>query len=280
MSPKLHNTGFQVLQLPHVYELLETAKVDESVKATITSPDFGGASVTIPLKVQVIPLLDQLSPAADAIGAVNTIVPRSIDGGGSRKILYGDNTDWMGICNVISPRLSSSSIQGALVIGAGGTARAAIFALHKLGAKTIYLCNRTRSKAEALQQAFSSTRVEVLDNLEVESWPQDGLRLDVIVSTVPASCIVTGDDIDGGGLHVPKTVFGEAGGVVVDMAYRPALTPLLKLAEETTGGKWKTVPGLEILLEQGYVQFELWTSRKCPRKEVSKKVWEAYTVGA
>jgi pentafunctional AROM polypeptide len=133
-----------------------------------------------------------------------------------------------------------------------------------------------------LQQEFSFARVEVLDNLEVESWPEDGLRLDVIVSTVPASCIATGDDIDGGGggLHVPKTVFGEGGGVMVDMAYRPALTPLLKLAEETAGEKWKTVPGLEVLLEQGYVQFELWTSRKCPRKEVSKKVWEAYTAAA
>ena len=275
MSPKLHNTGFEVLQLPHVYELLETAKVDESVKATITSPDFGGASVTIPLKLQVIPLLDQLSPAAEAIGAVNTIAPRLINGGDSRKILFGDNTDWLGIYNVISPHLPLGSVQGALVIGAGGTARAAIFALHKLGAKPIYLCNRTRSKAEALQQTFSYAGVEVLGDLRMQSWPRDGVGLNVIVSTIPASSIVTADDVDGG-LYVPSTVFGDAGGVVVDMAYRPAQTPLLKLAEKTAGANWKTVPGLEVLLEQGYAQFELWTSRKCPRKKVSEKVWDAY----
>ncbi|KAG2139755.1 shikimate dehydrogenase substrate binding domain-containing protein [Suillus clintonianus] len=70
MSLTLHNTGFEVLGLPHTQGLLETADVGEQFKTTLASPDFGGASVTIPFKPDVISLLAKLSPAAEAIGAV------------------------------------------------------------------------------------------------------------------------------------------------------------------------------------------------------------------
>ncbi|KAJ3503558.1 hypothetical protein NLJ89_g8376 [Agrocybe chaxingu] len=128
MSPTLHNTGFNILGLPHRYELLETKDVGEEIKIAITSPDFGGASVTIPFKLDVMPLLDRLTPAAEAIGAVNTIIPRDTLGDGSGgRILVGDNTDWLGINAAISSKLGASPrIPAALVIGAGGTARAAI----------------------------------------------------------------------------------------------------------------------------------------------------------
>ncbi|KAF7377655.1 Pentafunctional AROM polypeptide [Mycena sanguinolenta] len=152
MSPTLHNKGFEVLGLPHFYELQETTEVGQEIKATITAPDFGGASVTIPFKLDVIPLLDKLSPAAEAIGAVNTIIP--VRTNGTNCILYGDNTDWLGIRACIQSRVEAGSIHAALVIGAGGTARAAIYALQALGAEKIYLFNRTRSSAQKLADAF------------------------------------------------------------------------------------------------------------------------------
>ncbi|KAJ6551423.1 Shikimate dehydrogenase [Mycena capillaripes] len=165
MSPTIHNTGFEVLGLPHFYELQETTEVGQEIKATITAPDFGGASVTIPFKLDVIPLLDKLSPAAEAIGAVNTIIPVRTDG--TNRILYGENTDWLGIRHCIHSRVHS--INSALVIGAGGTARAAIYALHSLGAKRIYIYNRTRKSALALAVAFPHAHVELLDSLN--EWP-------------------------------------------------------------------------------------------------------------
>jgi pentafunctional AROM polypeptide len=157
MSPTLHNTAFNILGLPHKYELLETKTVGDEIKIAITSPDFGGASVTIPFKLDIIPLLDRLMPAAEAIGAVNTIIPKRT---GSGRILVGDNTDWIGIRSCICSKLGDRPVGAALVIGAGGTARAAIYALQSLRAEVIYIYDRTASKARDLAHAFPNARIK------------------------------------------------------------------------------------------------------------------------
>ncbi|KAF7303787.1 Pentafunctional AROM polypeptide [Mycena indigotica] len=252
MSPTLHNTAFEVLGLPHFYELQETSEVGQEIKATITAPDFGGASVTIPFKLDVIPLLDKLSPAAEAIGAVNTIIPIRTDG--TNRILYGENTDWLGIRESIQSRVFNGTTHAALVIGAGGTARAAIYALKSLNAKVIYLFNRTRSQAEILVEAFPDANIELLDQLNV--WPDGILPPNVIISTIPSSATTTTHSPDA--LHLSSDLFLYKDGpaVVIDMAYKPARTPLLVLAE-AAGDNWQQVGGLDVLLEQGYVQLLL-----------------------
>lgn len=272
MSPTLHNTAFRLLGLPHQYELFETETVGEEIKAAIASPDFGGASVTIPFKLDVIPLLDTLSPEAEAIGAVNTIIPvRSQDG--SHR-LHGDNTDWIGITQSIRSRLPVQvhSPEISLVIGAGGTSRAAIFALQKLGVKKIYLYNRSSSKAQVLVEAFPDVNIEVISHLSsitAQTSPS------IIISTVPASA-TTFDLQSKDAIYLPPEIFSNPeGGVVVDMAYKPADTPLLRLAAKSAG--WASVRGLDVLLEQGFVQFRLWTGRHCPRTAVSEAVWKAYS---
>lgn len=271
MSPTLHNTGFQALSLPYKYELLETTSVNDGIKAAITAPDFGGASVTIPFKLDVIPLLDSLSPDAEAIGAVNTIIPvRSEEG---THTLHGDNTDWLGIRECIMARLPATlhKPQVALVIGAGGTSRAAIYALHKLGVNTIYLFNRTKTSAQVLLDAFSSlVNIQIITSLS--EWP--GPSPSIIVSTVPASA-TTFDPSATDALYLPNQLFDEAGGVVVDMAYKPEDTPLLTLAAKQAQN-WEVVRGVDVLLEQGFAQFQKWTGRHCPRRIVSDAVWKAY----
>ncbi|KAJ8457410.1 hypothetical protein ONZ45_g18323 [Pleurotus djamor] len=268
MSPTLHNTAFSLLGLPHTYELFETKEVGEEIKATVTSPDFGGASVTIPYKLDVIPLLDELSPAARVIGAVNTIIPVSTENGTK---LYGDNTDWLGIRRVVVASVGEANVGSALVIGAGGTSRAALYALSTLGTKKVYLLNRTLSKAQELANEFPSLTIEVID--EFGAWSESP---NVIVSTVPASATTT--EISGTGLQIPPSVYAYRAGpaVVVDMAYKPAETPLLSLAKRSAGDNWTKVAGVEVLLEQGYEQFKLWTGRTCPREAVAQKVWEKY----
>ncbi|KZV97983.1 Pentafunctional AroM protein [Exidia glandulosa HHB12029] len=254
MSPTLHNTGLNALGLPHIYGLLETAEVDESVRAAIRDGEFGGASVTIPHKLAIMPLLDAISPDAQVIGAVNTVVPRA-DG-----TLYGDNTDWRGIQAVI--RGSDVALKDGwtgVVIGAGGTARAAIYALHKLGGATaIHVVNRSPDNARSLVASFPESYKLSL------SLPTSSPT--VVVSTVP------GTSTPPAGL-----AFGAQGGVVVDMAYAPLETPLLKLAK-AAGPGWKTVPGIEVLLEQGYRQFEMWTGRKAPRGVIQDAVIQGYRV--
>ena len=272
MSPTLHNTGFDILGLPYQYQLLETRELGHEIKAAITASEFGGASVTIPYKLDIIPLLDKLTPAAKAIGAVNTIIPQ---GQGSERVLVGDNTDWLGITASITGDLGGKApIHAALVIGAGGTARAAIYALQALNAQVIYLFNRTIGKAEDLARAFPEAHIKVVEQLG--QWPSNSRPPSIIVSTVPAAATTTNEK-ETNLIFLSEKIFGyrEGLGVVIDMAYRPAETPLLKLAKKA-GGQWTLVPGLEVLLQQGYEQFQLWTGRSCPKGLVAKRVREGY----
>ncbi|KAF9808506.1 hypothetical protein IEO21_07861 [Rhodonia placenta] len=273
MSPTLHNTAFEILGLPHTYDLLETDSVGEKIRAALASPEFGGASVTIPFKLDIIPLLDSLSPEAEAIGAVNTIVPRR--GTDGSLLLYGDNTDWLGIMQCIRSTWPNAALKPdtALVIGAGGTSRAAIYALGRLGVNTVYIYNRTRSSVQALVEAFPGVKVEAIDTLG--RWPQGGRPPSIVISTVPASATTADLEVKNA-LYLPSSIFATGSeGVVVDMAYKPAETPLLVLASDVAK-RWKRVRGVEVLLEQGYRQFNLWTGRRCPRRAVSERVWTRY----
>ncbi|KAJ1809565.1 3-dehydroquinate dehydratase (3-dehydroquinase), partial [Coemansia sp. RSA 2598] len=179
-SPAMHNAGFAAVGLPHSYGLKETAAVDDQIAATIQAVDFGGASVTIPHKQAIIPLLDSLTPAAQRIGAVNTVIPVESATGGQRSLL-GDNTDYLGIVDSLRqkrvdfdqeaalPDFASSS---ALVIGAGGTSRAALYALHTLGVRSVVIFNRTLARAEELVEEFA----ELFDSLAAVPQLEDAAK--------------------------------------------------------------------------------------------------------
>lgn len=259
VSPTLHNTGFETLGLPHVYDRYETDTIDRGLLDRIGAENFGGASVTIPLKLDIIPHLTTVSPDAELIGAVNTIVPRVVDG---RRELRGENTDWQAIAQA-----ASSVGPGAtgLVIGAGGTCRAAIYALSQLGAARILLFNRTPENAEKIKAAFPNANIEVITSLESIPPPT------VIVSTVPGDSLTSTRGAEG--IYIdPKVVFAADTGVVIDMAYKPYQTALLQFAREG----WKSVPGVEILCLQGFLQFELWTGKRAPKEKIRQAVMEAY----
>lgn len=163
LSPAIHNTAFYTLQLPHRYSLWDTANVTDyaSVLATArTDGDdndfsglnatFGGASVTIPHKEAIIPFLDDVSEAARAIGAVNTIVPQPLSSANGQQTRYmGHNTDWLGMFRPLSQLMATTTATRptrglGVVLGAGGTARAACYTVKQLG-KLIDLCACVRS---------------------------------------------------------------------------------------------------------------------------------------
>ncbi|QRW07542.1 hypothetical protein RhiLY_06541 [Ceratobasidium sp. AG-Ba] len=270
MSPHLHNTGFEKLGLPHKYEILETPTVTEELKAALGAEDFGGASVTIPLKLDVVPLLQEVSPEAKAIGAVNTIIPRKRADGST--YLFGTNTDWRAIHDLARNNLvvGITPETTGLVLGAGGTARAALFALNALGIKTIYLFNRTRAAAQALAESFPTFGIVPLDSLA--SFPKASPT--VVVSAIPATGTTTTQGSGSAGVYLPPTLFSSPSGVVVEMAYKPAVTPVLGLAAQSKG--WVGVRGVDILCEQGFYQFEAWTGRKAPRSSMKAKVLSLY----
>ncbi|KAI8147274.1 EPSP synthase-domain-containing protein [Fennellomyces sp. T-0311] len=262
MSPTLHNTGFKALGLPHHYDLLECHMVEYAEDALLKDPDFGGASVTIPHKVNIIKYLDRVNDSAKIIGAINTVFVRyeqNEDGTMQRKLI-GENTDYLGIMRRVQPLMldPTKPPEEGLVLGSGGTARAALYALHSMGTKKIYLWNRTTSKAHELQKAFASLcDITVLESLDTKIEPG------VIVSTVPAES----------GLELPSHIFGGIKGIICDMAYKPRRTKLLLQAVQHG---WSCVEGIEVLIEQGLAQFEIWTGKHAPAQRIEAEVLRKY----
>ena len=264
-SPTIHNTGFNQLGLPYNYSLHERETLDETIDEILSNENFGGASVTIPHKVNIVSKLNTLSLPAKSIGAVNTIIVRK-DVEGKRE-LFGDNTDWQAIHSCAQSNINGNDQitdqSTGLVIGAGGTCRAALYALHSLGLGKIYLYNRTKSNAENVAKCFPSFNIEVLDNLDniKDNYPQ------VIVSCIPASATTINKDESESLIYLPSNIYKRSsGGVVIDMSYKPFKTPLLELGQNQNN--WATIAGATILLEQGIAQFKLWTGRNPSKKEV------------
>lgn len=271
VSPAMHNAAYAELGLPHTYGLIDEESVDTIVASDFwVDPDFRGMSVTIPHKQTIMPFLDELSDAAERIGAVNTVIVEKM-ASGERRTLRGDNTDWIGIYNPLKARLGDASANkggAALILGAGGTARAAAYAATQLGLERIYY-NRTPSKAQELADAFGGTVVGDL------SGPSDGgddktlgdvckekdLKVRVVLSTLPAAA----------GFELPEWLAADKSTVVFDVNYKPYWTPLLRQAE---AAGLDVVRGSEMLWEQGVGQFELWLDQDAPYDVMKKVVLE------
>ncbi|KAI2473318.1 Pentafunctional AroM protein [Annulohypoxylon bovei var. microspora] len=253
-SPALHNTLFRQTGLPHQYSLFETDSATD-LRELIQSPEFGGASVTMPLKLDVMALLDDISESAQVIGAVNTIIPVPQQDG-SRQRLLGENTDWRGMVHslrgagLVAP--ADGTANGAMVVGSGGTSRAAIYALHSLGYSPIYIVARNPNAASSLRSTFPN-------DFKIEQVSEAGHvqhRPNVIISTVPADKPIETSLVELIGSVLQQPRHNEGLQVLLEMAYKPRRTPLMELAENAG---WTTIPGLEVLASQGYYQFQLWT---------------------
>jgi pentafunctional AROM polypeptide len=261
-SPALHNTLFRATGLPHQYGRFETDNVDD-IRDLIRSPGFGGGSVTIPLKLDVMSLLDEVTDAVRAIGAVNTII--TVPSADSEKhTLLGDNTDWKGMVFSLRSaglvKRTEAHPGAAMVVGSGGTTRAAIYALHSLGYAPIYVVARTPERVKELADGFPADyKIQHLAAPDEVAalGPRDALPT-VAISTIPADKPVDASmrevlvaALQGGGAA------GKSKGeprVLLEMAYMPRHTPLMQLAEDAG---WTTIPGLEVLTAQGWYQVRL-----------------------
>ncbi|TPX34464.1 hypothetical protein SmJEL517_g02883 [Synchytrium microbalum] len=276
MSPTIHNTGFHTLGLPHKYELSESPDwrhVQTIVTEGLANGTFGGASVTIPLKEDVVKhgIVQRTTAAAQSIGAVNTLMVETTSDGS--KIVVGDNTDWIGIKRALQARMPSllpnQPIIG-VVVGAGGTARAACFALKSMNVTELRLWNRTGARAQDLASAFGGRAMQQLDwclapynNSSVNAPPP----LYLVVGTIPAPAQSQLPFND-----MYNSAAAGCTGVVVEMAYRPRDTPLLSQASRN----FVTCEGIEVLIEQGLEQFERWTERHAPRAAITAEVMARY----
>eukprot|EP01061_Rhynchopus_euleeides_P046823 TRINITY_DN9073_c0_g3_i2.p1 TRINITY_DN9073_c0_g3~~TRINITY_DN9073_c0_g3_i2.p1 ORF type:complete len:1550 (+),score=597.62 TRINITY_DN9073_c0_g3_i2:119-4651(+) len=246
-GPLTHNTGFDSLGLAPgwKYSTYETDSIDE-IKAVVSGSDFGGASVTIPMKEKVHIFCGKLSDAARQIGAVNTLHRNPETGE-----IEGDNTDWAAMKIVAEKRLQVLPKVG-LCIGAGGSARAACYAIKKLGVTRLLIWNRTLERAEVLAKEFGGEAVT--------AEQLGSIVPDVVVSNIPGP---TQAD------SLPAFSFAPTS-VIVEMAYTPRETLLLKRAAEAGS---ICVEGMEVFLEQAFLQFKLWTGINPPREVIRKEVY-------
>jgi pentafunctional AROM polypeptide len=261
-SPNLHNAGYKGLGLPYTFDRFESTNVDEVYEKLIKNDtDFGGLAITMPLKIDIMKYVDEMSDGAKTIGAVNTVISK--DG----KLL-GDNTDWVGITqSFVRAGVANGKNVNGVVIGSGGTCRAAIYALTKFGCDKIYLMNRTVEKIEQVKQSFAGYNIEIISTIEQAKNVSCGL----IVSCIPAD-----KPIDEGLLNKVQVVLENkdtnATPTLLEASYKPRVTPIMTLASEKY--KWNVIPGVEMLVNQGEKQFQLHTGYFPPYKLIHEAVVE------
>ncbi|KAK4619871.1 Quinate repressor protein [Fulvia fulva] len=310
LSPAMQNAAYEACGMPHSLRTHSASNLDDFA-ALVREVDFGGAAIVQPFKTRAIPMMDMLSPQAKAIGALNTVIPLRDDAviqstagetgifqgrlrTGPVKALYGDNTDWIGIRACIRRGLSPANTvrpqSTGLVCGAGGMARAAIYAMISLGVQHIFVCNRTKGNAEELAEHYSRiirsngiaelspasaahTSVTALESFASE-WPQAMRHPTMIVSCIPTQ---TTDGIPTN-FTLPKDwLSSRTGGVVVELAYMPIVTPLVRQVQSEGRKGWILLDGLDMLPEQAFAQFELFTGRRAPRTLMRDEVFRHYS---
>jgi shikimate dehydrogenase len=253
ISPQFQQAAFDYLGLDIRYELWDTEK-DElpGVVQGIRGFSKLGANVTIPYKEAVLPLLDKVDQLARRIGAVNTIVNKD-------DKLVGYNTDASGFMKALEeeggfvPRGKR-----AILLGAGGAARAVGFALVTAGVKSLVILNRTQDRAEALAWDLKIGDTEVIALL----W-KDGRTLKALGECdLLVNCTSVGmkDSTAEGRSPIGVSLIPKRA-LVYDVVYNPIETPLIAAAKKAGA---RTVSGLSMLVYQGAAAFELWTDQPAP----------------
>ncbi len=248
LSPVFQNLAFRRAGLNAVYLPFELPIEDfeSAMEGLLKVGNFKGCNITVPFKERILKFGDFLSEEVKEIGSANTLKKTE-----SGKIeLY--NTDWVGFLRHLKELVDPKG-KKVLVLGAGGTAKAVVYALKKEGAE-VFIWNRTSERAKSLADRFS---VKSVENIE----PQ---RFDVIVNTTSVGLKEEDPPLFDYSLISPNQV-------VYDVIYRE--TPLVREARKKGA---KAANGLKMLLYQGIESFKIWTGKEPPAGELWETLKEAF----
>jgi shikimate dehydrogenase len=259
LSPAMHNAAFDSLGLNWRYVPLPVrpGQVEAAVRG-LPALGFRGANVTVPHKQAVIPALDSVAPNAKALGAVNTLVVGwSKD---DRPDIGGHNTDAGGFIGALQQGGFDPEGKSAVVVGAGGGARAVVFGLREAGASAILIFDVELQRAQALVSdlARQENQKNVLRPmpLTTEAVVESARAADLLINATPVGMWPHEDgSIWPDGVLVPPHL------TVFDLVYNPAETRLLRRARESGA---RAIGGLEMLVRQGALAFEMWTGQPAP----------------
>lgn len=257
-SPFIHNLAIKLKNIDYHYIPFDVDSVNfkKAINGLIALK-FVGFNITIPYKTKIIPLLNYLSEESSIIGSVNTVL---INEGN----LAGYNTDVYGVIETLNPYKNEIVEEECTVFGAGGSARAVIYALIKyFKPKKINLINRTEDRALNVKDLFKEKMK--FDNIEVfKLAPPDLVDVvrnsKLVVNTTPLGMI---PEIDDAVINSEK--FFNKNQIVFDLIYNPQMTKFLNFAKQSEA---HIINGLDMLIYQAAKSFELWTSEKFPIDEV------------
>jgi shikimate dehydrogenase len=254
LSPVIHSAGFAAAGLfDWSYTAIECAEAELAALVAGLGPEWAGLSLTMPLKEVALAVADRASPVAAALGAANTLV-RTPDG------WYADNTDAPGMVRVLR-EAGVADGPCVTVLGAGGTARAALAAAAALAAPRVTVVARRPEAVQQLRPAAEALGVP----MTAVTWDdaEQALDNDVVVSTVPK----------GVADQFAAAVRWRPGGIVFDALYDPWPTPL---AEAASAAGARIVSGLDLLLAQALGQFEQFTGvRPAPESAMRNALFAA-----
>ncbi|MGQ9693789.1 MAG: shikimate dehydrogenase [Thermodesulfobacteriota bacterium] len=236
LSPIIHNRIFSRLGINAVYLAFEVNNLKKAIEG-MRGLGISGMSVTIPFKTEIIPFLDELDELTKQIQAVNTLQNK----GG--KIL-GFNTDWLGAIQSLKEK-SDLQDKKALLLGAGGAARAIAFGLKKEGCE-IFIFNRSQEKGEKLAKELRATYLRKFPTIKE-------INPEIVINATSVGMVPHEDQSP-----YPINLLQE-GMVVMDIVYHPRQTKLLREAEARG---CQTVEGIEMLARQAAAQTEIWTGHK------------------
>ena len=247
LSPTMHNAAFQAAGMADWrYDLLPIPpdELGSHLGKLREEGGYRGLNVTIPLKEAVLPFIEPDETAA-ALGAVNTI---------DFQTKRGHNTDAGGLLADLAAHEVPLRGQRALVLGGGGAARAAVYALAEAGAQ-LAIHNRTTSRAERLI-AELGVQAELLPPQELAAW-----RPQLVVNSTSVGMERSGDETATSQSPWPAQTPLPTAMTVYDMVYRPARTRLMEQVEAQGG---RGISGLGMLVQQGALSFAIWTGRQAP----------------
>ena len=264
LSGAMQQAAFDELGVDARYELWDRAPIDlADAVSELRGDDFLGANVTIPHKERVVPMVDRLTEEASATGAVNTIT-------GEGKRLVGHNTDVAGFKVALDKLVGRQKMpKGAVVLGAGGGARAVVYGLIREGFQRVVVFNRHLHRAEGLVKHFGRTAAHM--ELRAMPWHESIIESEIAKTKVLVNATSIGLTADVS--PVPAEVLnGDL--LVLDLIY--ARTRLLRDAQAAGA---TTVDGELMLLHQGAAAFTLWTGQPAPLELMQAKLAEARAGG-
>jgi shikimate dehydrogenase len=265
LSPAMHNAALAALGLNWRYVPLPVLpdRLEAAVRG-LAALGFRGANVTVPHKQAVLPLLDSVAPNVRALGAANTLVIKQSEEGSAS--IHGANTDDQGFLAALrAGGFTPGATTHAVVLGAGGAARAVVYGLLQAGCRDIVVLNRTAAHAQALvadlrAAAGPAARLQARP-LSAAALVEAARAADLLVQATTTGMRAGNDSLWPEGEPMPANL------AVFDLVYTPVRTRLLQQARQSGA---LAIDGLWMLVQQGILALELWIGARLQREELSQ----------